>query len=224
MIIGLFSGRPEQLWTGRAPSAIRKHPVCGPVRIETLGIAGDEQADKTVHGGVEKALHHYASEHLAAWRAELPDLADRMKPGCFGENISTSGFSEKDLCIGDVLSLGTAAVQICQGRQPCWKLNLHIGDDRMAARFQKTGRTGWYYRVLEGGVVKVGDRMDLLQRPNPRHPLDAVIAARFQPSLQAEMARELSELPELSESWRRSFCKKVDPSYKEDTKKRLLGG
>ncbi len=222
-IIGLFSGKPEHLWPGKAPSAIRKKPVSGPVRIGADGVAGDVQADRTVHGGKEKAIHHYAADHLETWRAELPDLTGLLQPGCFGENISTSGVTERDLCLGDVLTLGTAKVQICQGRQPCWKLNLHVGDGRMAARFQKTGRTGWYYRVLEGGVTKVGDQMDLLLRPNPQWPLDVVIDARFDTSLLTQTAQDLSELTELSESWRRSFAQKANPSYQEDTSRRLQG-
>lgn len=223
VVIGLFAGRPEQLWPGRAPSAIRKVPVCGPVHIGREGFAGDVQADKTVHGGKEKAIHQYSADHLESWQAELPDLADLMRPGCFGENISASGVTERDLCLGDVLSLGTARVQVCQGRQPCWKLNLHIGDDRMAARFQKSGRTGWYYRVLDDGVANVGDQMDLQQRPNPQWPLDVVIGARFNASLPTRTARDLSELTELSASWRASFGKKANPAYLEDTSRRLLG-
>ncbi len=223
IVIGLVSGKSERCWPGRPPSAIGKQPVAGPVRIDFDGIAGDEQADGIVHGGAEKALHHYAAEHHASWRNEFPDLQRRIEPGCFGENFSTTGVTEKDLRLGDVLSLGTAKVQICQGPQPCWKLNAHVGDDRMAARFQKTGWSGWYYRVLEGGEARTGEQMDLLQRPNPEWQLDSVIRAGFAPGLSKKMALDLSNLTELSGNWRRSFARKADRSYREETSSRLLG-
>ncbi len=222
-VSGLFTGRIEDRWPGRPPSAIGKQPAPGPQRLETLGFEMDAQADLTVHGGPDKAVHHYAGEHYAEWRAEFPQLADKFHPGGFGENISTEGMTEETLCIGDIFALGTARVQISQGRQPCWKLNNHIGEKTMAARFQKTVRTGWYYRVLEPGSVEVGDEFTLLERLNPDWTLIRVIAARFNARLDPETAATLARLPALAEGWRESFAKKCDASYVEDTAPRLVG-
>ena len=179
VIIGLYAGKPEQRWSGKPPSAIGKQPVDGPVHIEAQGFTEDSQADLAVHGGPEKAVHHYASEHMTFWRDMFRERAAQFEPGCFGENVSTSGITELNLCLGDTLSIGTAKVQVCQGRQPCWKLNAHAGLDQMAAQFQKTARTGWYYRVLETGTAGLGDRIELLDRTHADWTLQRLIYSAF---------------------------------------------
>jgi len=222
-VIGLYAGKPETLWPGKPPSAIRKRPLDGPVEIDASGLVGDLQADLAVHGGPEKAVHHYAAEHMAFWRTMYPGRADFFRPGCFGENVSTTGITEHALCIGDVLSLGSARVQVCQGRQPCWKLSAHVGLKDMAAQFQLTGRTGWYYRVLEGGSAAAGDEMRLLDRLHPDLSVHAVTQARFARRLDPAMAERLAALDALSENWRAAFAKKTDRFYREDARARLDG-
>jgi MOSC domain-containing protein YiiM len=219
----VFTGRVAQRWPGRPPSSIGKQPVEGRLWLTKTGLRGDEQADLTAHGGLEKAVHHFAADRYAYWRDQMPDVAAKFRPGGFGENISSSGLTEDDLCIGDIIRLGGAIVQITQGRQPCWKLSLHIGREDMAMRFQKSGWTGWYYRVLQEGFVEAGDPVELEERPQPGFPLPMVFAARFDPALDPAIARALSQLPELSESWRKGFARKSDPSYVEDTAPRLAG-
>ena len=222
-VSGLFVGPIKHRWPGREPSAIGKIAASGPLDLDWHGFTQDSQADLSAHGGVDKAVHHYAADHYTSWRSEKPDLQQKLAPGGFGENVSTLGLTEKDVCIGDVFAIGTARIQISQGRQPCWKLNMHIGDDTMAARFQKTGRTGWYYRVIERGIVKVGDTLSLLERPNPDWPLDTVISARFDPRLSSDIASALANLAELAENWRQAIEKKRNPSFREDTRARLQG-
>lgn len=221
-IIGLFQGRPEHRWEGKEPSAIRK------TRIETAevtltGLAGDQQADLEVHGGPEKALHIYPSEHYDAWREAFPQITRTFRPGGFGENISSSGFTEEDLCIGDILSTGAVRLQVAQGRQPCWKLNQHTGNPAMAAAFQKSGKTGWYFRVQETGTLEAGEDLTLIERPCPEWNLRDVILARFNPRLDPDTAMALSKLEHLAEPWRASFAKKADTNYVEDTSRRLKG-
>lgn len=222
-IVGLFIGKPQSRWPGKPSSAIGKHSVDGPLAVQAQGLAGDQQADLTVHGGPEKAIHHYAYEHMDFWRDMFPEKAELFEPGLFGENISTTGLTEELLCVGDILMLGSAKVQICQGRQPCWKLNSHTGIEQMAARFQRTGRTGWYYRVLESGAVKVHDRITLLERVHPNWTLKRLIHARFDPNLDCASATDLSELATLSQSWRGAFAKKRVRGSVEDTDRRLKG-
>ncbi len=222
-ILDLYLGQPEQRWEGKAPSAIRKIRTDGSVEITKTGLTGDSQADLSVHGGLEKAIHIYPGEHYAHWREAFPEKADIYRPGGFGENFSTEGFTEEDLCVGDIFTAGSARLQISQARQPCWKLNLHTGNPAQAAAFQRTGRTGWYFRVLQTGRIEAGDRISLLDRPCPDWNLRDVILARFNPRLDPEIARALSELPELAEPWRASFAKKADPAYTEDTSRRLQG-
>lgn len=222
-IIGVFTGKPEQRWEGKAPSAIGKHPVEGPQALSLTGLESDQQADLSVHGGPEKAIHHYAADHMSFWKTHFPGQADLFVPGCFGENISTNGLTEETLCLGDILTLGTATVQVCQGRQPCWKLNLHMGIPAMAPSFQKTGKTGWYYRVLEEGEVASGGTIRLIQRDHPDWPLSRVISARFDPALAQETALELAGMTVLAESWRNAFLRKSDKGYVENTDRRLKG-
>ena len=222
-IVSLFTGEPEDRWDGKAPSAIGKSLADGVLQVTRTGITGDQQADLSVHGGPEKALHIYPSEHYDHWREAFPEKAEIYRPGGFGENIASEGFTEEDLCIGDILSAGTVRMQISQGRQPCWKLNLHTDNPTQAAQFQKTGRTGWYFRVLQEGAFQAGDELTLVERPCPEWNLREVIHARFNPRLDPAVAQALSELEQLAEPWRVSFAKKANPSFREDTSKRLNG-
>lgn len=222
-ILGVFTGKARERWDGKAPSAIAKQAASGPLWLSKTGILGDEQADTAVHGGPEKALHHYAADHMGHWASQFPDNADFFKPGCFGENISSLGLTEENLCLGDILKMGGATVEICQGRQPCWKLNLHTGIAAMAPQFQRTGFTGWYYRVLEEGEVAAGGAIRLEQRQHPDWTLQRLITARFDPRLDPAIAAELAELTLLAEGWRTAFARKVDPAYTENTDRRLKG-
>lgn len=157
--------------TGRAApfrgselSAISKHPVDGPVAVGLLGLAGDMQADLSVHGGVEKAVHHYPHDHYDFWRDELADHVLLGAPGAFGENITTTGLTEEDVCIGDRFRMGTAVIEVSQGRQPCWKIDHKFQRKGITARVIQSGRCGWYYRVIEPGAVQEGDTLELLER------------------------------------------------------------
>ncbi|MDQ0313743.1 MOSC domain-containing protein [Amorphus orientalis] len=217
----LCVGQVEERWPGRPPSAIAKRPTGDRVKVTASGLALDSQADLSVHGGPEKAIHHYAADHYPAWRSEL--VRDDLQPGGFGENISTSGLTEDILCIGDILTFGTATVQVSQGRQPCWKLNAHTNEKRMAALFQKTARTGWYYRVLEPGTVKQGDTISLVERLWPEWTVQRVTQARLTRRIGSEAAATLSRLPALSESWRTAFARISEKDLSEDTTARLGG-
>lgn len=219
----IFVGVVAEHWDGRPPSGILKHRVDGPHWLTRTGVRGDEQADLVYHGGLEKALHHYAADHYPFWTQEMPALTPKFVPGGFGENISTLGLTEKMLCLGDIIRIGDAVVQVTQGRQPCWKLSAFVGRKDMAARFQKLGRTGWYYRVLREGFIQAGDRIALMERPQPGWRLSTVIAARFDPRLDPVLAKQLASISEMSASWRDGFARKSDPAYVEDTTPRLDG-
>ena len=121
-IENIFLGTVEERWPGKAPSAIHKSCAAGAQAIEAHGFTADAQADLKVHGGADKAIHHYTADHYPFWRSE-GHLPTSTIPAAFGENISTFGLTEDTVCIGDIFTLGSAVVQISQGRQPCWKLN-----------------------------------------------------------------------------------------------------
>ncbi len=149
-----FQGR--DLYTG-----IYKEPVRGRVNLRTLNFDGDEQADLTVHGGVDKAVYTYASEHYDFWRKELPD-AD-LAWGAFGENLTTERLVESDVYIGDEFRVGTAVIRVTQPRLPCYKLAMKFGRSDMIKRFVKSGRSGIYFSVVEEGVTGTGDELIYLR-------------------------------------------------------------
>lgn len=181
------------------------------------GLEGDQQGDTRHHGGPEKAVHHYPREHYGAWRE---DGITAEAPG-FGENISTLGMTEADICIGDVYQLGTSVLQISQGRQPCWRLNARFDRPDMAYLVQKTARTGWYYRVLVEGEITAGDPLHLTERPKPQWPLSRVIDLLYTRTLDMDALHELAELPQLATSWRDIATRRIATRTVEDWDRRL---
>ncbi|WP_020591705.1 MOSC domain-containing protein [Kiloniella laminariae] len=208
------------------PSAIAKQSLEGSVSITKLGLVGDEQADSRHHGGPEKALHHYASDHYPAWARECASEAaeislEKLVPGGFGENISTKGLSEADVCVGDIYRLGTALVQVSQGRQPCWKLNVRFGWPKMASAVQLSGRTGWYYRVLEEGKVQAGDSLELRDRLAEHWSLADIHNVLYVDTLNQEKLKSLVALELLTESWQALAQKRLARCEVEDWSRRL---
>lgn len=203
-------------------SAIDKQPVAGPVALSASGLAGDEHGDTRHHGGPEKAVHLYPRDHYGAWRRELPDLAERVAAGSFGENLVVGGITESDVCIGDVFRAGTARIEVSQGRQPCWRLNLRFGIPDMARRVQASGRTGWYFRVLEPGNLAAEDALVLLQRPNPAWTLGRVHHLLYRDPLNLEALAEFAGLPGLSPSWQKLARNRLDRRSVEGWDSRVL--
>jgi MOSC domain-containing protein YiiM len=222
IVRAVLAGKIAPLGRHGVPSGIDKRPVDGPIAITFTGLSGDAQGDSRHHGGPEKAVHHYPFDHYAHWRAEHPDLAWRLaQPGAFGENISTDGLIEADVCIGDIYRLGTALVQVSQGRQPCWRLNERFDDPRMARRVQERGRTGWYYRVLEAGHVAAGDMISLVECPAEGWTLERVLHVLHRDTLNAESLARLAELPQLAASWRDLARRRLDSRAVENWSRRL---
>lgn len=168
-------GRVAPLGPERVPSGIVKTPVAGPVAVERLGLAGDEQADLSVHGGPDKAVYGYAAAHYPRWRAEHPQLAPHLTPGAFGENLTIEAMEESDLCVGDIHAIGSARLQLCQPRQPCYKFALRLADPRAPRAMVRSGRSGWYYRVIEPGVIAPGDAVTVVERPHPDLPFTRLV-------------------------------------------------
>lgn len=190
---------------GEEASAIIKVAQTGPVKIGLLGLDGDEQADRIHHGGPDMAVHHYPHDHYAFWRGTLGDHPLLAGEGAFGENVSTSSLLENEAAIGDRYRLGSAVVEISQGRKPCWKISHRFDAPELAADVVKTGRSGWYYRVLEPGRVTAGDRLELLERRHPEWTVERVFGLIVSGAERREAAvlKELSALAPLSADWRR---------------------
>lgn len=202
-IRALLSGRVRPFARDEG-SAISKAPLAGKVRITQLGIVGDEQADRVHHGGPDKALHHYPFDHYVRWRSET-DRADLQAPGPFGENVSTLGLTEEDVCIGDRFRLGSALVEISQARKPCWKQGERLGWTQLPSLMVREGRSGWYYRVIEEGDAQAGDALAVVDRPLPdwtvRRVFDLIVAGR--PKADKAALRALADMDVLFDGWRK---------------------
>ncbi|WP_309602568.1 MOSC domain-containing protein [Sphingomonas sp.] len=168
-------GRIAPLGPQGVPSGFVKSRIDGPVAVTSLGLAGDETADLSVHGGPEKAVYAYSAAHYPAWAAEHPEHAALFIPGGVGENLTIDGWVEADLCVGDVHRIGTAHLQVCQPRQPCFKFALRFNDNRLPKAMVRSGRAGWYYRVIEEGILSAGDAVELVDRPNPGFCFDQLV-------------------------------------------------
>ena len=167
-------GRVAPLGPEGVPSAFVKQPVDGPIVVATLGLAGDEQADLRVHGGPDKAVYGYAYSNYAAWLKAYPQHAALLLPGGFGENLTLDACDESSVCLGDVVGIGTAVLQVTEPRQPCFKFALRFDDVAMARAMVKNGMSGWYYRVLTPGSLESGDTALLLERPHPTWSVERV--------------------------------------------------
>lgn len=208
-IDGVFVGAVVPLADDGRSSAIAKSALAGAVRLGEEGLAGDAQADRRVHGGAEKALHHFPAEHYACLAAVFP-AACHLTPGGLGENISTRGLTENDICIGDVFALGSARIQVAQPRTPCWKIDHRAGCEGVAAHIAEQGTAGWYYRVLRPGEIAAGDSLIHMERP-----AGAVSLARFWRTLRAahpspEALQRLARAAGLNPDWVRKLHERID--------------
>ncbi|MGE4306170.1 MAG: MOSC domain-containing protein [Novosphingobium sp.] len=206
-----------------APSGIDKHPVQSRLFLGPEWFDGDAQGDRKHHGGIEKAVHLYAYEHYAYWIAALGSRDVLTRPGAFGENLSTRGLTERDVAIGDTFRLGSAVIQVSQGRQPCWKLNTRFETADMAIRVQKSGLTGWYYRVLESGYVEPGDELRPLDRISPEWTIQRLWRVLYIDTMNRDELAAMIELDHLPESWRGYARKRLQTRQVEDWSRRLQG-
>lgn len=206
LVDALLIGTPQPFHPLRGESSMARQPVAHPVALGALGFAGDRVADPSVHGGHDKAVHFYPAEHYAAWATELGDNPRLAAPGGFGENLSASGLTEERVHIGDRFRIGTALVEVSQGRQPCWKLSHHFGRTAMSADVIRTGRCGLYFRVIEGGEVAPGDRIEQVECAahgwTVAQAFGLLIGGGHKGREGQAMLAQLAVLPRLATSWR----------------------
>ncbi len=188
-------------FNGAETSAIAKHPREGLVQLLADGFAPDEQADRRVHGGPEKAAHLYPLDHHEAWRGELTDPAATAlldHPGAFGSNLAVRGLTESDVFIGDRFRLGKAVIEVNQPRQPCWKVDHRFGVKGMTARIVATGRCGWYFRVIEQGDVQAGDTFERIEKGDADWSIARTFSALIAGRASAQELESLAQLSRLS--------------------------
>jgi len=208
-LISLNVARPRlTVFNGQTiNTGIFKQPVSGPVSLRTLNLDGDQQEDLTVHGGPNKAVYAYPSEHYSFWRDELPGA--NLPWGMFGENFTIDGLFERDVHVGDRLQIGSAIIVVRQPRIPCYKLAAKFKRKDILARFLRSGRSGFYFSVEREGVVQTGDSFEILSR----EPQAITIAEMNHVFVNDHYNRELLDKaiasPALPEDWREHFEKRI---------------
>jgi MOSC domain-containing protein YiiM len=175
--------------------------------VSTLNVEGDQQSDLTVHGGPDKAVYAYPSEHYPFWRTELPGMD--LPWGVFGENFTTAGLLEETVHIGDRFRVGSAEFVVTQPRMPCFKLGIRFNRSDMVKRFLQSGRTGFYFAVLKEGEVAAGDSIKLIEGDEHNIPVADVVNLYRGDAGNQDLLRRVSELPSLPNSWREYFRKRL---------------
>lgn len=207
-LVSLNVGEPKPLaYRGKhVQSGFRKSPEPGGLWLGETGLEGDGQADLENHGGPEKAVCVYPLEHYPYWQERLERP---LEPGAFGENFSTEGLLESDVCIGDVYRVGGALVQVSQPRQPCYKMAARHGVKELALWVLETGFTGFYFRCLEPGEVRMGEEISLVRRARTPVSLAEANRVMHHDKRDVESIELLLAVPELAASWRRTFEKRL---------------
>lgn len=205
----IFTGKIAPLPDCGRPSAIFKHAVSAPLLLGVEGFDGDEQADRKVHGGPEKAVHIYPQAHYDKMAAAFPALASQCLPGAMGENLCVQHLDEDNIHAGDVFALGEARLQLAQARTPCWKIDARFGHKGVAAWVARSRCTGWYMHVLQSGMVQPDDELIRLEhhRQNPSLAAALAIWQTHRPALAS--LESLLALPGIANHWQQKIRQRI---------------
>jgi MOSC domain-containing protein YiiM len=184
-------------------TGIFKRPVSGRVRVKTLNLDGDRQADLKVHGGPDKAVYAYPSEHYALWQREL--RRDLSEWGAFGENLTVEGCIEETISVGDQIGIGTAIFQVTQPRLPCFKLAAKFQRDDIIKRMLDSRRTGFYLRVLQEGWIQSGDSLLVLESDAAHLTIREITDLYLNKNPNRSSIERILSVQALAQSWREHF-------------------
>lgn len=209
-IVSVNVGQPrEVLWHGRPVlTGIYKYPVEGPIALQPENLAGDRQADLTVHGGRDKAVYVYPAAYYDEWRRELPD--EELPWGVFGENLTMAGVSDSSVYIGDRYRIGSSEVVVTQPRLPCYKLGIRFGRESFVKQFLKSGRTGFYLAVARPGELAAGDAVTLLARETHGVSVSDVVRLFFRNRYDVDGLSRAVTASSLPAWWREEFQKRLE--------------
>jgi MOSC domain-containing protein YiiM len=207
--VSLFIGQVQPLPVSGRPTAMYKTQVQGSIELGVEGFAGDQHADLRAHGGPEKAVHLYPSTHFAKLAAQFADAAPLLVLGSMGENIATTELDEHDVRLGDVWQLGSALIQVCQPRNPCWKIDERFGCDGMALFIDQHLLTGWYWRVLQTGMVHPTDCLVLHQAASSAPTLHQAMTLWREHRPDVEALNALAETPGIAKVWQDKIKQRV---------------
>jgi MOSC domain-containing protein YiiM len=209
-VVSVNVGLPRTItWKARTvTTGIFKRPIDGRVQVRTLNLDGDRQADLSVHGGPDKAIYIYPSEHYDYWQGEFPEM--ELPWGMFGENFTTEGVLEEAVNIGDQWRIGSALVMVTQPRVPCYKLAAKFGRQDIVKRFLASGRSGFYLRVMQEGEMGVGDPIELMDQDRHEVTVADVIKLYRDGGDELSLYRRAVQVEALSEGWRAHFQQQID--------------
>jgi len=208
-VVSVNVGVPREIDTPRGPvlTAIFKTPTDRRLRVEPHNLEGDRQADLSVHGGENKAIYCYPVEHYPVWSDELGRTD--LEHGQFGENLTTRGLLEREVGVGDVFLIGTAVLQITQPRAPCFKLGIRMGDARFVKTFLRSGRPGFYFRIVEPGELGMDDEVKRIERGATGITVHELWELSYGGGTDLDRMRLALEIPTLGDEWRRPLFKKI---------------
>lgn len=201
-------------------SAFGKHEVAGPIDATAEGLAGDEHGDRVKHGGPDKAICVFPAEHYPDYEARLGRSLERP---AFGENLTVAGLREEEVCLGDRLRVGTVVCELSLPRNPCYRLGARHGTTEIVLAMERTGRTGFYLRVLEPGRVDAGAEIRLLDRPHPAATVAEANRVMHRDKRDGPAIDALLAVPALGASWRRTFEHRRTAGTAEDPDRRRYG-
>jgi MOSC domain-containing protein YiiM len=205
--VSLFIGGIRPLPESGRPTGIYKQAVSAALELGREGFSGDQQADRRVHGGPDKAVHLYPAGHYAKLAGRFPEAAGQLVIGSLGENLSAE-MDENDVRIGDIWRLGTARLQVCQPRSPCWKIDERFGCAGMAAYIAEHRLTGWYWRVLTPGRVAPGDALALESAADTFTLAEAMLRWQAHRPALADLDK-LAAAPGIAENWRQKIVSRA---------------
>lgn len=209
-LVSLNVGLPRLVtWKGETiKTGIFKSPVSGRIELRETNLDGDRQADLSVHGGPNKAVYGYASEHYPYWHAELPK--EELPWGAFGENFTTEGLRENKLNMGDRFRLGSAVIRVTTPRLPCFKLAAKFKSDAMIGRFLRSGHSGFYFAVEEEGEVGAEDEFVFLGSETPSLTIAEFNYLYISPVPDVDLLKRAIEVKSLPESWRQRYEARIE--------------
>ena len=211
-VLSVNVGLPRKiLFNGQIiTTAIFKDPVKSPIILRKLNLDGDKQADLTVHGGLDKAVYSYPSEHYVYWRKQFPNTD--LVWGMFGENFTTEGLFEDAVNVGDQFQIGSAKLVATQPRMPCYKLGVRFGRMDVIRRFMASGRPGIYFKVLTEGEVQRDDKIKIIRRDKNNVTVKDIVSLYIARNdiNNIETMKRATKIRDLPEGWRHEFQQKIE--------------
>lgn len=203
-------------------TGIDKSPITKSLYLFKGGLAGDECADQQHHGGLDRALHQYPIEHYNYWRQKHGETRQWQAPG-MGENLSSTGMTENNVCIGDQYQWGEAIIEVSQPRSPCFKLNKRWDIEGLSLEMQNLSLCGWLYRVLQPGFVSIHESLILIHRVDNAMTIGEVCELFFGDPLNEEGLLKLQQQSKLSNSWMSKVSQRLENNTVENWDFRLFG-